>query len=251
MGYHIAGMISMILFLFDLAGKATQLQEVWKRKRHTMPGHWRSRYTTIMDYQRPTAVLSMNLLTMVFLSSFLLAVYGFSLPRFNHYLVWSRLISSAVVLLILYEIMIDRRTRGAMAIFWMCATAFAGGLAILSIYRAIAIQAIIVPQVFMVVIALILMQGNLHQILIIRRTRRTGAVSLRSGQFVILKDLGAVVFAGTMGLAAGWPIMLVSGSSAVLTLILIWHFRWVRTATRLEGAVPVTGLTSSRRNPAA
>ena len=250
MSYHVAGIISMILFLFDLAGKGAQLREVWKRKRPTLPDHWRSGDTAITDCHRPTAVLSMNFFTMVFLSSYLLVIYGFSLPRFNHYLVWSRLIASVFVLMILYEIMIDRRTRGATAIFWTCATALAGGLVILSNYRAVAIQAIIVPQVLMVVIAVILSQGNLHQILIIRRTRRTGAVSLRSGQLVILKDLGTVAFAVTMGLAAGWPIILVSGSSAVLTLILIWHFRWVRTAAP-EAAISVTGLTPSPRNPRA
>jgi hypothetical protein len=245
MGYHIAGIISTMLFLLDLAGKWAQLREVWKRRRHTMPDRWRD--TTIMDCQRPTAVLSLNLLTMVFVSSYLLVVYGVSLPRFNHYLVWSRLISSVVVLMILYEIVIDRRTRGAKAIFWACAAAL-GGLVILSNYRRIAIEAILVPQILMVVIAVILAQGNLHQIVLIRRTRQTGAVSLRSAQFVILKDLGAVAFAITMGLAAGWPIILVSGSSAVLTLALAWHFRWVRNVTAPEAAMSVAGLASSPRN---
>jgi len=251
MGYHLAGIISTILFLLDLAGKGDQLREVWRRKRHSLPGHLRSGDAAMTDCQRPTAVLSLNLFTMVFLSAYLMAVYGFSLPRFDHYLVWSRLASSALVLMLLYEIMIDRRTVGAMVIFWTCATAYAAGLLILSNYRAVAIQAIIVPQVLMVVIAAILLQGNMHQILIIRRTRRTGAVSLRSVQFVILKDLGTVAFAVTMGLAAGWPIILVSGSSAVLTLILVWHFRWARTATALEAAIPASGLTSSPRTPGA
>jgi hypothetical protein len=246
MSYHIAGIISTVLFLLDLAGKGTQLQKVWKRKWHILSDHPGSGQVAVTDLRRPTAVLSMNFFAMVFLSSYLVAVYGFSLPRFDHYLVWSRLLSSLVVLMILYEIMMDRRTYGARATFLACAVALAVGLVILTNYRGAAIQAIIVPQVLMVVIAIILFQGNLHQILVIRRTRQTGAVSLRSAQFVVLKDLGTVAFAVTLGVAAGWPIILVSGSSAVLTLILIWHFRWARTAVAPEAAISTTGLTPSQ-----
>ena len=235
MSYHLAGIVSTVLFLMDLFGKALQLQEVWKRKKQ-LPLSANLGPASDADVERPTAVLSLNLFTMIFTSSYLVFVYGFSLPKFNHYLVWSRLVASIVVLMIIYEIMLDRKSWRASAAFWSCAVALLGGVVVLSAFRAFAVKAAIVPQFLVVLIAAILAQGNAHQISMIRHTRSTGAISLPSRQLVVLKDFGTIAFGLTMGLAVGWPLIISSASSAVLTLILIWHFRWVR----LQGAAVIS-----------
>ena len=66
--------------------------------------------------------------------------------------------------------------------------------------------------------------------MVIRRTGQTGAVALRMHQFFFLKDASTIVFAFTMGIASGWPVLLMSSVSGITKLITMWHFRWVRVS---------------------
>ena len=84
MTYHITGLISAVIFLLTASGLWLQLQFVWKRKRAFHAG----------TGQRPTAVLSLNQFVSSFLAFYSFFLYGGCLPRFNHYLVWTRLVAS-------------------------------------------------------------------------------------------------------------------------------------------------------------
>jgi len=77
-------------------------------------------------------------------------------------------------------------------------------------------------------VTVVLAQGYLHQVLLIRHTGRTGGVSARLHQYFLWKDIATMAFAATMGIANGWPVMLMSAVSATTKIITLWHFRWVR-----------------------
>jgi len=82
--------------------------------------------------------------------------------------------------------------------------------------------------VLIVGVTLIMAQGYLHQVFLIRQTGMTGGVSLRFHQFFLAKDLSTIAFALSMGTQSGWPLLLLSAVSGVTKLITMWHFRWVR-----------------------
>jgi len=219
MAYHITGLISAAIFLLTIGGLWTQCQLIFKRNKAFATGNLA---------QRPTAVLSLNQFVSSFLAFFSFFLYGACLQRFNHYLVWPRLIATLLTLVVLYEIMRDRREPRAIISFLGCAVFLLAAPALLMFHPDSAASAKLISQVLIVVATVILAQGYLHQVFVIRQSGLTGAVSLRMHQCFLLKDLSTIAFAWTMGMAAGWPILLLSAVSAITKMITIWHFRWTR-----------------------
>ncbi len=219
MAYHITGLISASIFLLTLGGLWTQLRFIFERREGFASGQLA---------ERPTAILSLNQFVSSFLAFFSFFLYGCCLQRFNHYLVWPRLAASLLTLAVLYELMRDRRdTRSAIS-FSVCLGLIVAAPAVLLLNPGAAVSGKLLSQVLIVVVTVILAQGYLHQVVLIRNTGLTGAVALRMHQFFLLKDISTLAFALTMGIAAGWPLFLLSAVSAITKLITIWHFRWVR-----------------------
>src|SRR5947208_8567160 len=113
MGYPITGLISAAIFLLTVGGLWSQLQFIFQRKRTAGRGG---------VAQRPTAILSLNQFVSSFLAFFSFFLYGACLRRFNHYLVWPRLMAALLVLAVLLEMQRDRRDRLSAAAFITCAT---------------------------------------------------------------------------------------------------------------------------------
>ena len=63
---------------------------------------------------------------------------------------------------------------------------------------------------------------------LVRRSGNVGAVSLRTHQTTVIKDLSVVAFGLVMGIGTGWPVIVSAGTSAVTKSLILWHFRWVR-----------------------
>lgn len=219
MSYHVTGLISSAIFLLTIGGLWSQLGFVWRRKQSAAAGE---------TCERPTAVLSVNQFVSSFLAFCSFFLYGLCLDPFNHYLVWPRLAASLLTLAVLFEIARDRRDRFATLAFAVNALLLVGtSAALLSIPGAIE-WGRTASQTLIVLVTLILAQGYLHQVLMIRRTGRTGGVSARLHQFFFWKDLSTIAFALSMGTTTGWPLMLLSSVSAITKIIILWHFRWVR-----------------------
>ncbi len=70
------------------------------------------------------------------------------------------------------------------------------------------------------------MQSLVHQILLIRQSGRTGAISWPLHVLTSVKDVSTVLFGLAMGLLSGWPLILMGGASAAVKVVLLWHFRW-------------------------
>src|SRR5262245_1501513 len=190
MTYHITGLISAVIFLLTASGLWLQLQFVWKRKCACAAG----------TGQRPTAVLSLNQFVSSFLAFYSFFLYGGCLPRFNHYLVWTRLVASVLTLLVLYEMMVDRRDiRTIIAVVSGVALMIAAPVVFL-LHPEGSRWAQTLSQTLIVVVTIILAQGYTHQIFLIRQSGQTGAVALRMHQLFFLKDVSTIVFALAMGI---------------------------------------------------
>ena len=216
MTYHLTGLISAVIFLLTASGLWLQLQLVWKRKHALGTG------------QRPTAVLSLNQFVSSFLAFYSFLLYGGCLPRFNHYLVWTRLVASVLTLLVLYEMMMDRREARTITAFLSCVALMIAAPFVFLLNPGGALWGRLLSQTLIVVVTVILAQGYTHQILLIRQSGQTGAVALRMHQLFFLKDVSTIVFAVAMGVRTGWPLILLSTVSALTKVAIMWHFRWVR-----------------------
>ena len=225
MNYHLTGAISTFFFLLTLAGLCAQIRIVWRRKRA-----WKGR----TGGERPTAILSLNQFTMSFLAFFSYFVYGFCLERFNHYLVWPRLVALILVLIILFEIASDRRGWTAVGTFCACLGGTLGGIALLAVRPEIDIDVRFASQMLVLVAALLLIQGYMNQVLLIRRSGQTGAVSRIMHQMFLSRDIATIAFALAMGMKAGWPLLVMNGVSGCTKVAILYHFRWARLSPKAE-----------------
>lgn len=225
MGYHLSGIINSAIFLLTIGGLWAQLQMVWRRNQAQREGQLS---------EGTTAVLSLNQFVSSYLAFFSFFLYGACLERFNHYLVWTRLTASLLTLAVLWEIMRARRDRTSALSFIVCAVLLFVLPGILQLNADAAVWCRGVSQGLIVIAAIILAQGYTHQIVLIRQSGRTGAVSIRMHQFFLLKDLSTVVFAVAMGLRTGWPLLLLSSVSGLTKLGTLWQFRWARMSPLAE-----------------
>ena len=225
MSYHITGAMSAVIFLLTVSGLWSQLTLVWGRK---------AEFKTRAVKDRPTAILSLNQFVSSFLAFFSFFLYGACLQPFNHYLVWPRLIASLLTLAVLYEITIDRRDGLSMTSFAACSAMLLVVPLLLATSASRLSLGRLFSQTFIVVVTAMLAQGYAHQIILIRRSGYTGAVSLRMHQFFFLKDISTMAFACSMGFANGWPVLLMSAVSALTKLAIMWHFRWARISPLAE-----------------
>lgn len=233
MNYHITGLVSAVVFLLTVGGLWSQLRFIGQRRRLFVVGGRGS--------DRPTAVLSLNQFVSSFLAFYSFLLYGACLPRFNHYLVWPRLVACMLTLMVLFELMRDRKNRLTISSFVSCLALLLGWPMLLMLHPEAAPWGRWLSQGLVVVVTVILAQGYWHQVSLIRKTGRTGGVSLRMHQCFFLKDVSTIAFALVMGLASGWPLLLLSNVSAVTKLATMWHFRWVRLSPLAQSRCAAAG----------
>lgn len=222
MFYTVAGAINTAFILLSLVGVWAQLRKVWQRRASGTPG------------AIATDILSLNQFTVSFLAYLSFFVYGYSIQPFNHFIVWPRLLASILVLLILREIWMDRRSRAAISGLALACLALLCALAGLVWGQRHVDEGRVLASAMIVAVTALLAQGYAHQILLIWRSGRTGAVSLRMSQLILLMDISTLVFAFAMGLRLGWPLLLLAVVSGSTKLIILWLFRWERRSTGAE-----------------
>ena len=238
MFYTVAGAINTAFILLSLVGVWAQLRKVWQRRASATAG------TSATD------ILSLNQFTVGFLAYLSFFVYGYSIQPFNHFIVWPRLLASVLVLLILREIWTDRLSRTATASLVVACVALLCALLGLVWGQRHVDEGRVLASAMIVAVTALLAQGYAHQILLIWRSGRTGAVSLRMSQLILLMDISTIVFAFAMGLRLGWPLLLLAVVSGSTKLIILWLFRWERRSAAAEivarrderGGVAVNGM---------
>lgn len=219
MFYTVAGIINTAFILLSLVGVWAQLRKVWRRR------------SAGAANGGATDILSLNQFTVSFLAYLSFFVYGYTIQPFNHFIVWPRLLASVLVLLILREIWTDRRSRAATTGLVLACLALLWALAGLVWGQRHVDEGRVLASAMIVAITALLAQGYAHQILLIWRSGRTGAVSLRMSQLILLMDVSTVVFAFAMGLHLGWPLLLLAVVSGSTKLAILWLFRWEQRST--------------------
>lgn len=216
MWYNIFGTINTLFIFVSLYGVFLQLNKIWQRKKnHTLGA---------------TNILSVNQFTMSFLAYFSFFIYGYSIEPFNHFIVWPRLIASMLVLVILYEIFNDRRSTQSLVSITIASTCLLLGFSGLFFMESISIHSKNMSTIMIVVITFLLAQGYAHQISMIIKSGKTGAIDIRMSQFILMMDISTIAFSLTIGLNNGWPLFLLATVSAITKLIIMYLFRWVRVS---------------------
>ncbi len=214
--YNALGTINTLFIIFSLVGVYSQLRKVKVRK-------------LFLDGQQgATELLSLNQFSVSFLAYLSFFVYGYSIEPFNHYIVWPRFLASILVFFILFEIWLDRRSKGALicvSIATLCLIAASLGLLLGS---KIVDQGKLLATSLIVAVTIMIAQGYFHQIRLIITAKQTGAVDIRMSQFILMMDISTIAFALSMGLANGWPLLMLATISAITKLIIMYLFRWVR-----------------------
>lgn len=221
--YALAGSLNSLFIVVSLLGLWSQLKKIWQRK-----------HDARVCAGKTTDMLSLNQFTVSFLAYCAFFVYGYSITPFNHYIVWPRLIASLIALAILYEIYRDRRSLAARHALLACALLLGAGIAGLAFGPTFTDEKRVLSQSLIVAVTVLLAQGYAHQIRLIWRSGRTGAVSLTMSQFILAMDASTIFFACVMGLETGWPLLLLACVSATTKLIIMWLFRWEKTSAAAQ-----------------
>jgi len=209
MNYHLNGIANALFFLLSIIG-------IWLQ------------FIKILKEENSTFMLSIDQFTSSFIAYLSFFIYGFCLNIVCHYIVWPRLIAIILTLIILFMIMKDRKTIKSVTIFFICLLLFTASIVFIIYGPRIVLYNIYFSHYLIIFATIIIGQGYVHQIMIIRKTGKTGTVSLKMHQLTFLKDLSGVTFGSSMGFMLGWPIILLNGVGAITKIILIWHFRWVK-----------------------
>lgn len=220
MGYHAAGITNLVFYAIALLGTGHQLILIWRRRAAPSAA------------ERPTALISLNQLAVSFLGYYAFFVYGYCVSPFNHYLVWPRLAGLLLVLAILFELARDRRERRSLGVFAVAVGALLPAVAILVARPELSDTARRIPQALAVVATALLVQGFVHQIVLVRRARRVGAVSLWMHVATFVKDFSLAGLGAAMGFAAGWPLLLMGSASVAVKAVLIAHLLRYRRRER-------------------
>lgn len=213
--YDIAGTVNTVFIFVSLYGVFSQLRTIQRRKANS-------------DYSvRPTELLSLNQLTVSYLAYLSFFVYGYSIAPFNHYIVWPRLIASLLVLQIIMEILLDRKSAKSAISFAVAAISLILAFVGLFFGQTISDEGKLISTTIILVVSVLIAQGYFHQIRLIYKSGSTGAVDLKMSQFIFMMDISTIVFALSMGLAEGWPLLMLAVTSGVTKLIIMYLFRWV------------------------
>jgi len=216
--YDIAGTVNTAFISVSLYGVFSQLRKIWRRKDN--------RDNSV----RPTELLSLNQFTVSYLAYLSFFIYGYSIEPFNHYIVWPRLIASVLVLQIIMEILLDRKSAGAKVSFSIAASSLIVAFVGLFFGETISDTGKFISTSIILIVSVLIAQAYLHQIRLIFKSGHTGAVDLKMSQFIFMMDLSTIVFALSMGFAEGWPLLVLAVTSAVTKLIIMYLFRWVATS---------------------
>jgi len=220
--YNSFGTLNTLFIVISLVGIYSQLKTIRNRKNHESTKH------------NTSELLSLNQFSVSFLAYFSFFVYGYSIEPFNHYIVWPRLFASLLVATILYEIWRDRKTRTTAICLSAVVVIFSLGTIGFFYGDTYTDNAKLASTTLIVAVTLLIAQGYYHQIHLIMRSGKTGAVNLKMSQFILMMDISTIAFALTMSLENGWPLLCLAIVSGITKLVIMYLFYWVKVSPLAE-----------------
>ncbi|MCC2616615.1 hypothetical protein LJ739_10210 [Aestuariibacter halophilus] len=211
---HGLGMVNAALVIFSVMGIFLQLRTVWLRR--------------ATGEVQATHLLSNNQFLVSFLAYCSFFIYGMATVPFNHFLVWPRLMAALLMWLILIEIWRDRRSALALGCAAGAGALLLAGIAFGLFGSNYQDEGKTLMTALLVVVTVILAQGYAHQILTVIRAGDTGALDKRMSLYILIMDVSTLAFAASLGMAQGWPLMLLATVSGITKVIILYLFWWVR-----------------------
>lgn len=200
MQFHFFGTLNGVLFIFTWYGLFHQFQLLRDRRKIGIQGF--------------TKNLSSQQFLTSFAAFFSIFFLGFTRTEFNHYLVWTRLGALLLVVAILFEIHLDRRTTASYISLASTAIALGVGLALM-LLRPLPFAIGVSAGILTIVMTFILAYGTIHQIRLLDKNRNV-PLSRRLLSSILLKDISTLAFGLTMPISLAWPLFLLNGSSFLL-----------------------------------
>lgn len=214
--FNFAGTLNTLFITLSLYGIFAQLKTIQRRK------------SLDTSSASATSLLSLNQFSVSYLAYLAFFIYGYSIEPFNHYIVWPRFAATLLVGLILLEIYRDRRSQASLTVFYTAMGLLGAALIGLVVGDSIVDQSRTISTILIVLVSALIAQGYFHQISVIIQSGSTGAIAIKMSQFILLMDASTLLFAISMGLNSGWPLMLLAITSGVTKLIIMYLFRWAR-----------------------
>ncbi len=200
MQFHFFGILNGVLFLFTWYGLFHQFKILRDRRKIGIQGFTNS-------LSSPQFITS-------FAAFFAIFFLGFTRGEFNHYLVWTRLGALVLLVAILFEIHLDRRSTASY--ISLLSTAFALGLGlVLILLRPLPFAFGISSDILSIIMTFVLAYGSIHQIRLVNNHKNI-PLSRRLLSTILLKDLSTLAFGLTMPIYVAWPLFLLNGSSFFL-----------------------------------
>lgn len=210
--YHLAGVISSVLFVLTWYGLWRQIGGI--RQRHR-------------DGLIPTQSLSLNQFGSSYFAFYANFIFGIAVEPFNHYLVWTRCGALLLTLVILWQIWQTRKTPFTGFVTLLATLALCAGFISIP-FRPYPVIAQIGANVLMLIVTLILIQGTLHQLLTLRRHRQVGALSFSLFRSILIKDVSTLLFGLTMPIAQAWPLLVLNGASVLMRGSLLLQMEYIK-----------------------
>jgi peptidoglycan/LPS O-acetylase OafA/YrhL len=214
--YHLLGVISSLLFALTWYGLWRQTRTISERRRHGGVA---------------TQSLSINQFGSSYFAFYANFIFGISVVPFNHYLVWTRCGALFLILVILWQIWQERKTQLTGGVFVLATTALVMGFASIP-FRPYPVIAQIGANVLMLMVTVILIQGTLHQLFVLRRCRQLGALSFSLFRSILIKDVSTLLFALTMPLAQAWPLLVLNGASVLARGSLLLQMEYIKRSAQ-------------------
>lgn len=200
MKFHLFGILNAVLFLFTWYGLFHQFKLLEHRRRVDSTGF--------------TGNLSAQQFLTSFSAFFAIFFLGLTEDEFNHYLVWTRLGALLLLIAILFEIHLDRKSRTSLISLGATITVLSLGC-LLIFFRPLPFAINIGADILTVIITFVLAYGNIHQIRLLKQNQEA-PLSKRLLGGLLIKDCSTLAFGLTMSFEAAWPLLLLNGSSFLL-----------------------------------
>ena len=198
--YHIMGLASSALFLLTWFGLWSQIKSM-------------NKYQYLCRDANNS--LSLNQFGSSYFAFFSLFLFGISVEPFNHYLVWTRFGALLLTLVIIMKIWQQRRGPVTTMVTSMATLVFLAGIASM-FFRPFPAIAQLGTATLMLGVTVILFQGTLHQLLVLKRRQKVGSLSATLFKNILIKDVSTLLFGLTMPLSQSWPLLVLNGTSVIM-----------------------------------
>lgn len=198
--YHLMGLVSSALFLLTWFGLWSQIKSM-------------NKYQYLCRDANNS--LSLNQFGSSYFAFFSLFLFGISVEPFNHYLVWTRFGALLLTLVIIMKIWQQRRGPVTTMVASIATLVFLAGIASM-FFRPFPAIAQLGTATLMLGVTVILFQGTLHQLLVLKRRQKVGSLSATLFKNILIKDVSTLLFGLTMPLSQSWPLLVLNGTSVMM-----------------------------------